>query len=110
MYLNNLREYNSLLISTIEKIRNNNHSKSNLSMLDICSVYDIEELINELNNYLHYKEPNIFFSFNKNYSNIEIKAQTNLAIETIRYISIKELVTLSHHYKKNLGIILDASC
>ena len=50
MYLNSLREYKSFIISTIEKPKNNKYSKSNIRTLDACSIYDIEELIKELNN------------------------------------------------------------
>lgn len=107
MHIHSLKDYKSLITQAPEKIRNNMYSKNNISMLDPNSIDDLEELIKELNNYLKYKKSNIFFRFNKDYSNIEINAQTDLTVETIRYVSIKEFATLSHHYKKFRGIVLD---
>lgn len=107
MYLNCLRDCQRLITHAPEKIRNNMYAKENISTLDSYSIDDLDELINELNHYLKYKKSNIFFSFNKENSHIDIKAETSLTIEIIRHISIKEITELSHHYKKFRGIVLD---
>lgn len=101
------RDYNNHIAQPLEKAKNNMYTKEKMNAFSSWSIKDIEEFITELNDYLKREKANICFSYNVYNSTIEIKTNTQSAVEVVRNISIRELISLSHHYKKFRGIVLD---
>ncbi len=101
------RDYNNLMAQPLEKAKNNMYAKEMMNAFSSWSIKDIEAFITELNRYLEREKSNIFFTYNIYDSTVEIKTHTQAAVEVVRYISIRELIPLSYHYKKFRGIVLD---